>query len=218
VGEHRVPRTPRGQTGVDKRSRKAEHTGIVDQSLPDYPLEAQLELTEPAQYRALFDDVRTEIVRLLGERAATISELADALGRPKGTIGYHVNVLADVGLIHVVRTKRVRAVEAKYYGRRARVFLFQAIGEATHRDEQVLATAAAEVAAIPPDSPLPSTVNVRYARIPVERAAEWRGRLEDLITEFAAQPRAGDVTFGLVAGIYPTDRPALPTPGRRSRS
>jgi DNA-binding transcriptional ArsR family regulator len=208
---------PSDQTGLDNRAKDSEHTGITDHSIPDYPIDAQLELTEPAQYRALFDDVRTEIVRLLGERAATIAELSTALGRPKGTVGYHVKVLADAGLIHVVRTKRVRAIEAKYYGRTARVFIFQAVGEATDRDEHVLATAAAEVAAIHPDSPLPSTVNVRYARIAVERAAEWRRRVDELMVEFAAEPRAGAVTFGLVAGIYPTDRPALPAKADRRK-
>jgi DNA-binding transcriptional ArsR family regulator len=39
-------------------------------------------------------------------------------------VGYHLKVLEEAGLVHVVRTKKVRAIEAKYYGRTARIFLY----------------------------------------------------------------------------------------------
>lgn len=182
-----------------------DHTAV-----PDYELDEVLELTEPAQYRALFEETRTEIVFLLLERAATTSALAAVLGKPKGTVGHHLKVLEDAGLVRVVRTKRVRALEAKYYGRTARVFLFHDVWEAAGAPRRILSTAAKEIAAVPADTELPHTSNIRYARIPAERAAEWRRRLEELLIEFAQQPRGGDVTFGLVVGIYPTDRPRLP--------
>ena len=78
-----------------------------------YPLHDLLALEGPDQFRALFEDTRIDIIELLSERAATTSQLADALGRPKGTIGHHLGVLADAGLVRVVRTKKVRALEAK---------------------------------------------------------------------------------------------------------
>ena len=89
---------------------------------PDYPLEDVLRLTDQGQVRALFEETRSEIANLLLERAATISELARVLDQPKGTVGHHVGVLREAGLIKVVRTERVRALEAKYYGRTARTF------------------------------------------------------------------------------------------------
>lgn len=58
----------------------------------------------------------------LRERAATVSELAAALGRPKSTVAHHVSALADAELLKVVRTRRVRAIDERYYGRTARVF------------------------------------------------------------------------------------------------
>jgi DNA-binding transcriptional ArsR family regulator len=77
------------------------------------------------QLRALGHDVRARIVTLLRERAASISELADVLEIPKGTVGHHVKVLERAGLIHVVATRRVRALTEKYYGRVARLFVLQ---------------------------------------------------------------------------------------------
>jgi DNA-binding transcriptional ArsR family regulator len=183
----------------------ADHAAV-----PDYELAETLALTEPAHYRALFEDTRLEIAGLLLERAATTSELASVLSKPKGTVGHHLKVMEDAGLVKVVRTKRVRALEAKYYGRTARVFLYNTVAEAADIHQQVLARAAAEIAAVPAATALPVIGNVRYARIPAERAEEWSRRVQDLLVEFAEQPRSGETTFGLVVGLYPTSRPPLP--------
>ena len=50
--------------------------------------------------------------------------MAGALEIPKGTVGHHCKTLEAAGLIRVVRTRRVRALEEKFYGRTARVFVF----------------------------------------------------------------------------------------------
>src|SRR6266851_4067632 len=71
----------------------------------------------PGQLRALADPLRRTLLDLLLERAATVTEMAHAVGRPKSTIAYHVNLLVATGLIRVVRTRRVRAIEERYYGR-----------------------------------------------------------------------------------------------------
>jgi DNA-binding transcriptional ArsR family regulator len=68
------------------------------------------------------DPLRATILDLLLERAATVAELATAVGRPKSTVAHHVNVLADAGLLRIVRTRRVRAIDERYYGRTARLF------------------------------------------------------------------------------------------------
>lgn len=181
---------------------------------PDYPLADQLDLDDPAQYRALFEDTRQQLVSLLLERAATTSELAAALDRPKGTIGHHLKVLEAAGLVHVVRTQRVRALEAKYYGRTARVFMFNHLYEAVGQPQRILARAAAEVAALPPSNADDRTTfiagNARYARIPLEQAGEWARRMDDLMVEFSKTPAAGETTYALVYGLYPSSRSALP--------
>ncbi|WP_129667011.1 ArsR/SmtB family transcription factor [Phytoactinopolyspora endophytica] len=192
-----------------EHQRRDTPGGDASTAVPDYELAEELSLSSPDQYRALFEETRMEIVSLLLERAATTSELAVALGKPKGTVGHHLKVLEEAGLVHVVRTKRVRALEAKYYGRTARVFLFQKIGEATSASQRIMETAAKEIA----EADGPDRVamgNIRYARIPRERAWEWAQRLNDLISEFIHEPRGGDTTYGIVVGLYETTRHSLP--------
>src|SRR5215471_5088484 len=89
---------------------------------PDYELADRLALTEPSQVKALGHPLRNTILGLLHERAATVSDLAVALERPKSTVAHHVKVLAEAGLVQVVRTRRVRAIEERFYGRTARMF------------------------------------------------------------------------------------------------
>src|ERR1700750_2427879 len=94
----------------------------VNQQIPDYDLDEMLVVTEPAQLRALADPVRATLLELLLERAATVTEMAKAVDRPKGSVAYHVNLLVDVGLPRVVRTRKVRAIDERYYGRVARTY------------------------------------------------------------------------------------------------
>jgi DNA-binding transcriptional ArsR family regulator len=77
------------------------------------------------QLRALADGLRSRIVSLLRERAASTTELASVLALPKGTVGHHLKVLEKAGLVRVVRTRKVRALTEKYYGRVARVFVLK---------------------------------------------------------------------------------------------
>ena len=93
--------------------------------LRDYEAEDVMTVAEPNQLRALGDDVRARIVLLIRERAASITQLAEALSMPKGTVGHHVKVLEKAGLVRVVRTRKVRALTEKYYGRTARLFVMK---------------------------------------------------------------------------------------------
>jgi DNA-binding transcriptional ArsR family regulator len=179
-------------------------------SAPDYELADSLELSTPEQYRALFETTRTEIARLLMDRAATTSELAESLGRPKGTVGHHLKVLREAGLVRVVRTRRVRALEARYYGRTARTFYYAPIHEARGHAQRLASEVAAEVAQLPEDQAARARVNLRHVRIPDDRAEEWERRLHDLLVEFGTQPRAGETTYALALALYPTGRARLP--------
>lgn len=82
-------------------------------------------IDEPERLRALGDVTRGRVLALLNQRAASTTELAAALGIPKGTVGHHLKVLEKVGLIRVVRTRKVRALTERYYGRVARLFVLK---------------------------------------------------------------------------------------------
>ena len=145
---------------------------------PDYELPDRLALTTPNQVRAISNPLRTTVLGLLHERAATVTELADAVGRPKSTVAHHVKVLAEAGLVRVVRTRRVRAVEERFYGRTARMFYVSAesgVGEPDlPGDFNDFEVAARESAAAFRDRKLWGFI--RHARIPEERAAEFWDR------------------------------------------
>lgn len=174
---------------------------------PDYELDDVVEASSPEQLKALGDELRRTILDLLHDRAATTSHLADALDRPRGTIGYHLKVLEHAGLIRIVRTRQVRAMTEKYYGRVARTIVVKAGGEAARFP--MLAEALAEARVRGPADPLPM-FTLRKMRIPEAQAVEFAERLVALAEEFVSQPRGGDVVYGLIAGVYPTDRPTLP--------
>jgi DNA-binding transcriptional ArsR family regulator len=183
-------------------------------SLPDYELEDQIIVTAPKQLRAMGDALRSTILDLLLERAATVAELATAVGRPKSTVAHHVNVLLDAGMLRVVRTRRVRAVDERYYGRTARTFYVGVVNLPADDLAAIcvngLSVAAAESVPAHEIDQLRSIL--RHARIPRERTAEFWDRVLDLSREFSAMPRAGDKVYGFVAGLYPTDYPSLPDP------
>jgi DNA-binding transcriptional ArsR family regulator len=178
---------------------------------PDYELAERLTLTEPSQVLALSHPLRNTILGLLHERAATVSELAAAVGRPKSTVAHHVKVLGEAGLVQVVRTRRVRAIEERFYGRTARMFY---VGQRTDDDEQLpLDFNDFEVAARESDGAYRQGKLwgfVRHARISESQASEFWERMAELVAEFDRLPRSGDVMYGFAVGIYPTDQPTLP--------
>jgi DNA-binding transcriptional ArsR family regulator len=184
----------------------------VNRQIPDYDLEDMLVVTAPEQLRALADPQRGTLLELLLERAATVTELATAVERPKGTVAYHVNLLVDVGLLRVVRTRRVRAIEERYYGRVARTYYVGVLSRP--EDKQVvaamngLAKATAESAAAHAADDLRCTLV--HARIPIEEVRTFWAQVQELARRFAQIPRAGDQVYGFVAGLYPTEAPTLP--------
>lgn len=181
-------------------------------SLPDYELSDQIVVTAPAQLRAMADSLRATILDLLLERAATVAELATAVNRPKSTIAHHVNVLVDAGLLRVVRTRRVRAIDERYYGRTGRTLYIGVVRRPGDAETPVcingLSVAAAE--SVPAHEADRLYTTLRHARISARNAAQFWERVEALIREFTLLPRSGDTVFGFAAGLYPTDHPTLP--------
>jgi len=178
-------------------------------TLPDYPLEELRIVSSTQELRAMFHELRGTLLELVLERAATVSELAAAVDRPKSTIAYHVGLLVDAGLFKVVRTRKVRAIEERFYGRTARIF---SVGKVTPEQlpfaDNYLTVAAKESA--PAHKADTMRAIMRYARIPDDRAAQFWRRVFELVNEFSQLPRAGETMYGFVAGLYPTEHPTLP--------
>ena len=182
-------------------------------SVPDYELADRIGLTQPTQVKAIGHPLRTSILSLLHERAATVTELANALERPKSTVAHHVKVLTEAGLLQVVRTRRVRAIEERFYGRTARMY-YVAIeqspdGDDMPRDFNDFEVAARESVAAYEDGKLWGFI--RHARISEQQASDFWERMADLVAEFDQLPRSGDTMYGFAIGVYPSDHPTLPS-------
>ena len=184
---------------------------------PDYDLPDTVEVSTPGQLRAIADPLRATILDLVLERAATVAELAAAVDRPKSTVAHHVDVLVQAGMLRVVRTRRVRAIDERYYGRTGRPLYIGVVrrpGDTTTVCINNLTVAAAE--SVPAHEADRLYTTLRHARIPPQLAAQFWRRVEELIREFTQLPRSGDTVYGFAAGLYPTDHPILPAANHES--
>ena len=162
-------------------------------------------MSDPAQLRALADDLRGRIVSLLRERAWSTQQLAHELELPKGTVGHHLKVLERAGLIRVVHTRRVRAVTQKFYGRVARLFLFQAedpadaraVGAATLRDAALQLEGA----------PAAGTWGLVLSRLTPADVTRFDRRLGKLLEDFRESDTPGGAPHRLVVAGWAVDRP-----------
>ena len=184
----------------------------VNEQIPDYDLDEMLVITAPEQLRAVADPLRATLLELLLERAATVTEMAQAVKRPKSTIAYHVNLLVDSRLVRVVRTRRVRAIDERYYGRIARTLYIGVLSRP--EDKQVVAAINGLAAAAAESGPAHAADDLRctlvHARIPIEEVRAFWAQVQEIARRFAQIPRSGDQVYGFVAGLYPTDAPTLP--------
>jgi DNA-binding transcriptional ArsR family regulator len=188
---------------------------VGNPSPPDYDLADRIALTRPSQVRAIGHPLRTTVLSLLHERAATVGELAAAVERPKSTVAHHVKVLTEAGLVRVVRTRRVRAIEERFYGRTARMFYIagegSSDGDDLPRDFNDFEVAARESGAAHQRGKLWGFI--RHARITETQASEFWERMAELVTEFDQLPRSGETVYGFTVGVYPTNHPTLPGTG-----
>jgi DNA-binding transcriptional ArsR family regulator len=180
-----------------------------DEGVPDYDLEPTVRADTPTRLKALAHPVRNAILHLVVERAATTSELATATGKSHGTVAHHLKVLEDAGLVRVVRTRQVRAVTERFWGRTGRTIMVdeRAAGDEDH--QALFVREAAETFRLGDHG----YTTLRYARVAPEHVDAFGERLDALVQEFLRLPRAGATTYGLLVALQPTDQPALPDRG-----
>ncbi|MDP8910598.1 MAG: winged helix-turn-helix domain-containing protein [Actinomycetota bacterium] len=173
---------------------------------PDYEAADTLLVSRPEQLRAVGDALRIKIVSLLRDRARSTQELAEELGLPKGTVGHHLKVLERAGLIQVVRTRKVRALTEKYYGRVARLFLFQPEDSASARSlgAGALRQAADELER----APAWANFGVVRARLAAADARRLERRLDRLIEDFRRSEVPDGRLFVFANALWPAESDA----------
>ncbi len=73
------------------------------------------EIDDPRLVKGLAHPLRIQILRVLENRVASPSEIAEEIGAPLGNVSYHVRFLARVGLIELTSTKPRRGAVEHYY-------------------------------------------------------------------------------------------------------
>jgi DNA-binding transcriptional ArsR family regulator len=183
-------------------------TSTVHPSAADYEADDVLVVRDLEGLRALADELRGKILIRLRDRAYSVSELAEELELPKGTVAHHMKVLERAGLVRVVRTRRVRALTERYYGRVARLFIFK--GEDYPEAQRAFVAGGLRLAAEelrPAVGDEPGTSVYVHARLSNADARRFARRLEKLLDDFrAADDPEGD-RYGLVYALYPTGMP-----------
>lgn len=162
-----------------------------------------LVLDEPDQLKAIADDTRAKILRILEEEQASAKQLSGLLGMSHGKVGHHVKVLAEAGLIEVVEERKVRAMTERLYGLTYERLAFDVPG--TSRLSFTLDQAAREAA---PDQPFDPPAVLVTARMSEPRAASFHRRVVELAEEFGEAGEEGaSVVFGLTSAVFATDTP-----------
>ncbi len=166
----------------------------------DYEAEETLLVSDPAKLRAMADPFRVRLVQLLRDKAHSTQEISEQLGIPKGTVGHHLKVLESAGLIRVVRTRKVRALTEKFYGRTARLFLYQTEDPADGRaiSAVTLRQAANEVDL----APLVAGFGLVRARLTQQEIDRFERRLKKLMDDFRGADKPGGAPSSLTAGIW----------------
>lgn len=80
-------------------------------------------LQDTFAFRALGDELRLQILRLLMEKPATLTQLGQVLDMHPAKVRYHLKQLEKVELVKLVHTRVVRGFVEKYYQATARAFL-----------------------------------------------------------------------------------------------
>jgi DNA-binding transcriptional ArsR family regulator len=176
------------------------------------PPHESLTITSAEQYRALGHPLRHRLLFALGQRPATISQLAVALDSHKGNVAHHLKVLREAGLVAVTETRQVRGGTEQYYQRTARRFDFP--GQPGAAQAGVLLQAVADEMTSAAGEPLLMLRNVRLTE-------DQAGRLANTLSELAGgleDAGDGEARYGLLIGLYQPRQPdpAGPDPSTRS--
>lgn len=174
--------------------------------------EAEFVINTLDALKVIADERRLEILQLLGDAPKTAKQIAKALGLPQTKLYYHLNLLEEHGLIHVVGTRIVSGIIEKRYRARAYLFridrsllavgssegaeaadlLMEALLDATKREAH--ASIRAGMIDLTPEAPQHRRLMLerRMLFLSPERAAELYERLHALMNEYTEGQSVSD--------------------------
>jgi DNA-binding transcriptional ArsR family regulator len=178
----------------------------VDQDRESGDEQDHLVLRSAEQFKALGHPVRHRMVNALRQRPATLRQLAQAMGMSKGTIGYHVRVLREAGLVRLTETRQVRGGTEQYFGLVSHGFKVHE--DAAVGPEFLIDAALGEML---PDRPGQASHTVlRHLWLTDDEAHALEARLRTLAAEpHPANPAHGE-PYGLLVSLFRANVPSLP--------
>jgi DNA-binding transcriptional ArsR family regulator len=84
-------------------------------------MKAITDINDPRLVKALAHPLRVQILAVLQDRTASPSVLAEELSAPLGNVSYHVRILANLGLLKLVRKRQRRGAIEHIYQANGRV-------------------------------------------------------------------------------------------------
>ncbi|MFE0462878.1 ArsR/SmtB family transcription factor [Kitasatospora sp. NPDC058965] len=168
--------------------------------------QGHLVLHSTEQFKALGHPVRHRMVNALRQRPATLRQLALALGMSKGTVGYHVRVLREAGLVRLAETRQVRGGTEQYFALVSEGFTFQ---ENADGGAQFLLHAALDEM-LPAGPGQASETVLRHLWLSPEQARALEARLRAMANEELPNDPARGEPYGLLVSLFPADVPSLP--------
>jgi DNA-binding transcriptional ArsR family regulator len=195
--------------------------------------QSELVLREPGQFKALGHPLRHRLLVALRQRPATLAQLGAALTVPKGTVGYHVKILQDAGLVRLAHARTVRGGTEQYYeatSPRLRIapdapvggdFLVQAAltemrsaasAPAARAAAAAQAPAAGAVAGAQAPAAASDRTVLRHLRLTAAQATALAERLESFAADLSGTGDNGlaGETYGVLLSLYRSDIPTLP--------
>lgn len=165
-----------------------------------------LVLHSTEQFKALGHPVRHRMVNVLRQRPATLRQLAHALGMSKGTIGYHVRVLREAGLVRLAETRQVRGGTEQYFALVSRSFRLHQ--DAAAGPEFLINAALGEM--LPAEPGQVSHTALRHLWLTDAEARALEARLHATAAEpYPADPTRGE-PYGLLVSLFRVNVPSLP--------
>lgn len=205
------------------------------------------DIDDPRLVKALAHPLRIEILRILQNRVASPSEIAEEISARLPNVSYHVRVLERVGVLELVRTRQRRGAVEHYYKARGRLritdkvwaqvpeIVKSAMADATLAQAVSQITAAASLGGFDRKDALASRRSMtldeqgfRELSAIANKLLDQASQIEaDSATRIASQARNNsDIKTGLVITLFESSPPqaeaAIEThdhrPGRRSKA
>ena len=150
------------------------------------------------QLHAVGSLARHRVLRVLRDGPATVTQIAERLGIAKGSSHYHVGVLAKVGMIHVVETRKVRGVEERYYGMVTTAIMLPDPGPG--EPDRLMRHALADLESAPANDQ--RTVRLKHARLSPAAFTAFEARLHALIDELTELSDPDEAAADLFIAFY----------------